>query len=132
MAIAPPPFLSRRLAARTVEIGATTVVTRLDAVPRLSAASLDRILLKLTHFDRGSRISAYARRTESAFVPTNTAESVERFITDRGASTAAWTVSGFNTMAQGVLDARRRTYQAGSWFDGVLTAGVMATSLIEN
>jgi len=132
VAMSPPPFLSRRLAAKTAQMGVTTVVTGLDAVPRLSAPSLDRFLLKLARFDWGSRLQASAGRTVSAYVPGNAAESVERFITDRGATTAAWTISALNTAAQGTLDARRRSNQPGSWFDGVLTAGVMATSLIEN
>ncbi len=131
-AISPPPFLSRRLAARSIDMGVTSVVLGLDAVPRLSAASLDRFLLRVSRFDWGSRFSESAARAASAFVPTDAAESVRRLITDRGASGFAWAVSALNTAAQSALSTRRRQNTAIGVWDGVLTASSAAASLVES
>ena len=131
-AISPPPFLSRRLAARSVDMGITSVVVGLDAVPRLSAASLDRFLLRVSRFDWSSQLGATAARAVSAYVPPDAAESMTRLITDRGPSGVAWAISAFNSTAQNALNMRRqRNMGVGIW-DGVLTAGVAAASLVEN
>ena len=57
ISFSPPPFLSPSLAERSqVEYDITTVVLNLDVVPRLSAASLDRLLYKLSRYDWGGRM----------------------------------------------------------------------------
>lgn len=137
VALGSPPFLSRRLAARTAQMGVTTVVTGLDVVPRLSAASLDRFLLRVAQFDWGASLGASVGRAASGFVSPETAAQVEQFVSNRGASTAAWAVSAFNAAARGALNHRRTrgnsaSSSSSSMVDGVLSIGVMASSLIES
>lgn len=53
-AFSTPPCLSPDVARRAKGLGVTSVVLGLDIVPRLSAASLDRLLVDISRYDWGS------------------------------------------------------------------------------
>lgn len=55
---AAPPFLSREVAMRAARMPIYTIVYGLDIIPRLSAASIDRLLRRLAKYDWTSRIGS--------------------------------------------------------------------------
>lgn len=139
IAFAPPPFLSRRLAARTgsgsgggVGGGVKTIVVGLDAVPRLSAASLDRFLLRVARHDWTPQIGSTLHRAASSVVGEENAERVSTFLAQRGGTGAFWAVSALRTAAQRALETSRAGAARSPLWEGALSLGVMTSSLVAN
>lgn len=69
-AFSPPPFLDARLARRSRTLPIVSIAYGLDVVPRLSAASLDRLLHKLSAYDFSPHVSsAVSRIVRSVTMP---------------------------------------------------------------
>lgn len=135
VAFGAPPFLSRRLAARTGRgAGVTTVVCGLDSVPRLSAASLDRFLLQVARHDWTDQIGTTLERAASSVIGPENAAGVSSFLAQQGSTGAAWAVSAFSAAAQGALERSRAATSAvrSPVWEGALSVGVMASSLLSS
>lgn len=127
IAFGPPPFLSRDLASRAASLDVTSIVFGLDAVPRLSAASLDRFLLAVARHDWAPQLGSTIERAACAFLNPTSAARVGDFLARRGGAGAAWAVSAFGTTARRALEASR---SAGADARSPLWEGVLAASAV--
>ncbi|CAN8071639.1 unnamed protein product [Agarophyton chilense] len=132
-AFAPPPCLSERLAEHSESCDITTVVTHLDLVPRLSAASVDRLLIKLSRFDWGRNLSSSVGRAvesvASTFMRPETARGISQTVASTGTATMALASAGIRYQARSALEAPRSRQPSSLW-NMALNATIMMTSML--
>lgn len=83
---APPPFLCPALAARSRRMPIITVAYGLDVVPRLSAASVDRLLHRLSAYDFSPHVSSAVSKIVRSVTAPVIGEREAASLADRAAS----------------------------------------------
>lgn len=131
---APPPFINEDLAVESRTMNITTIVNGLDIVPRLSASSLDRLLLLVSRYDWNSDVGeSMGRAMETAttgILGRQGARSLSSAIAQNGISSVTM---ASKLIGGGAREALRNSQVASSGFwRAALNATVFATSLIES
>jgi pimeloyl-ACP methyl ester carboxylesterase len=107
VAFGSPPCLSADVARRVAGFDITTVVLGLDMVPRLSAASLDRLLLAVSRYDWAEETSrsVESRVTDLAapIVGAATAATAASLLVQHGPSGLAWAAGAIGASARRAL-----------------------------
>lgn len=130
-----PPFLCSELAAASRSMDITSVVLGLDLVPRLSAASLDRLLLAVSRYDWshdvGHSVSRVVEGMATSVVGHENARSVAQVVTQHYSGGLAWASSAVEGTAQRALDTHRTQGGSGLW-GAALNATVFATRMVNH
>eukprot|EP00178_Gracilaria_changii_P004511 TRINITY_DN172_c0_g1_i1.p2 TRINITY_DN172_c0_g1~~TRINITY_DN172_c0_g1_i1.p2 ORF type:complete len:500 (-),score=137.48 TRINITY_DN172_c0_g1_i1:85-1584(-) len=135
-AFAPPPFVCERLAEQSQHsCDITTLVTHLDLVPRLSAPSVDRLLLQLSHYDWGRNLSSSLGRAVQSVagnvVGSDGARTLSRTLASTGSVGMAVASAAVRQRARAALQTPRSAQPSSLW-SMALNATVMLTSMLND
>lgn len=116
----PPPCLSRDLAERSKYMGITTLVTGFDVVPRLSSASLDRLLVRISRYnwgrDVGDSLGQVVGNVARGFLQERNAQAVSNAVREHGMTGISLAGAAFAHGARTALNnSERRTERSPLW-----------------
>lgn len=127
----PPPFLSPSLAKKSENgFDITTIILNLDVVPRLSAASLDRLLYKLSHYDWGGRMINSLSDSFSSFASGILPESTVRSVSDNMSRSGANGIAVASTAIGHGARAALTNSRAGGLWNVALNATAFISELV--
>lgn len=131
---APPPFLSEELAQRTRR-SIVTLVSGLDVVPRLSAASLDRFLVAVSQYNWGRDVGESVGRTvenvATAFLDPSNARAIADAVVQHGVSGASLATGAISATARSTLERPGREGRSPLW-NMALNATMLVSSLVSS
>eukprot|EP00177_Eucheuma_denticulatum_P003287 GFKZ01005937.1.p1 GENE.GFKZ01005937.1~~GFKZ01005937.1.p1 ORF type:complete len:522 (+),score=44.08 GFKZ01005937.1:44-1567(+) len=129
-----PPCLSRELAAQSEGMGITTVVAGYDIVPRLSAASLDRFLERVSRYnwgrDMGDSFGQAVGSVARGWVGEQSAAAMTRAVSEHGATGVSLVGAGAARSAQAALDRAGAGGSRSALWSLALNATVFVGSLV--
>ena len=127
-----PPFLCGDIARRSDGYGITSLVNNLDLVPRLSAASVDRLLVKVSRYDWGGHMTDWVGRAigtvASGLLPHESARGLSETVRRSGGP-------GLAAASQTIGDTARTLgggAQAGGWWQAAMSATAAVGELVAN
>lgn len=133
---APPPFLSEDLAFRSQRAGIVTMVGGFDVVPRLSAASLDRLLVAVSRYNWGRDVGESFGRTvqnvATAFLDPNDARNVSAAVVEHGVSGISLATGAIAHTARAALEHPQGSATRSPMWSLALNATAFVSSLVSD